>query len=153
MLGLGLVVPWPVRVGVQCPADKPEMCEGNYWTWRDPVVIKLYYLFSGREVILFKGVRYEANSNKLSTPELIEEAFENGEINEGERILYLTYAISTKDNYELLPKKIQGNVPWDGAMVALEVNKTVSDPEVICGFELKIQNELQRIMPTAVSCE
>ena len=150
LLGLGLVVPWPVRVGVQCPADKPEMCEGNYWTWRDPVVIKLYYLIAGNEVVLFKGVRYEANSNKLSTLELIEEAFGNGEMTEGQRWLYLAYAIY---EYESLPNEFKNQVGWEATAVLADLKDVVSDREIFCGFDPLVRSELKRLVAGAVSCD
>jgi hypothetical protein len=158
VLGLGLVVPWPEKWVVQCPMDAPpEMgCDETYWVWREPLLVQLLYYLTDREVLLFKGGEFEMNvedvKNELPTPDLIEEAFEKSEISEGERFLYLTYALS---EYDSLPRQFQSNAVWSGTSTALDIYEAVSDAEVMCGFELEIQNELRRLMPYAntVSCE
>lgn len=86
----------------------------------------------------------------LSTPQLINYAFENGEIREGQRLLYLAYAIY---DYELLPDEFRSNVGWEGTSIVAELKEKVSDLSVLCDFDKDVVLELQRIFPDAAECE
>ena len=55
---------------------------------------------------------------KLSTPELIEQAFANGEITAEQRILYLAYAVY---DVKSLPPQFHGTVPWEGTAYVREI--------------------------------
>ena len=57
--------------------------------------------------------------SKLSTPELIEQAFASGEITAEQRILYLTYALY---DYKSLPSQYLSNVGWSGTSYVQEIN-------------------------------
>lgn len=57
---------------------------------------------------------------ELSTPELIERDFDNSIITNEQRLLYLAYAVG---DYESLPAEYQSNIPWDGTLVVLILQK------------------------------
>lgn len=61
----------------------------------------------------------EQNQGELSTPDLIEQAFANGEITAEQRILYLTYAIY---DFKSLPSRFYSNVEWEGTSYIQEIN-------------------------------
>ncbi len=82
----------------------------------------------------------------LSTPELIEAAYLSGAITDGERILYLAYAIY---DYEELPAAYQSATPWRGTMYVQEIKESVASPE-FCAFGLEIQEELRRLLADSV---
>ena len=57
-----------------------------------------------------------------STPELIEQAFVNGEITAEQRLLYLTYALY---DYESLPIQFHGTVGWSGTSYVRAIQNTL----------------------------
>lgn len=69
-------------------------------------------------------------NQELSTPELIEQAFIQGEITAEQRLLYLAYAFG---DYDKLPHQYRGQVPWRGTEVLLA-----------------LQNESQRINTSSI---
>lgn len=82
-------------------------------------------------------------AQKLSTPQLIEQAFATGEITEEYRLLYLAYALY---EYESLPTQYRGNVGWEGTSVVIELYKAENDPSIICSMSSYVRNEFQRIL-------
>ena len=70
--------------------------------------------------------------DKLTTPQLINLALENGEINQETAYLYLAYALS---DYEKLPAQFQSNVPWDGTLSLLQLQEAIqkfsTEPEIL----------------------
>ena len=82
----------------------------------------------------------------LSTPDLIEAAYASGEISEGERTLYLAYAI-----YDpiALPAPYQSSAPWRGTMIVSDIKETVASQE-FCAFSQEIQEELRRLLADSV---
>lgn len=68
------------------------------------------------------NVMVAAEPTALSTPELIDRAYENGEISADERLLHLAYAVYEPDS---LPPQFQSDVPWFGTDVVAELNLTL----------------------------
>ena len=58
-----------------------------------------------------------------STPELIEQSFQNGAISAEERLLYLAYAIYEPQS---LPAEYHSNTPWFGTGTVAELNAAFS---------------------------
>jgi len=89
------------------------------------------------------------DSESLSTPELIEQAYTMGEINAEQRILNLTYAIY---EYDSLPPAYQSDTPWRGTMIVLELNEFRESPD-FCELTPDVQSELARLLgdPTCKS--
>lgn len=85
----------------------------------------------------------------LSTPELIERAFARGEITEGEKLLYLAYAVY---DYDSLPERFRSNVPWFGTDVVQElkgVQQAIDTGKSTAPSDL-IKTEFERLLaPTA----
>jgi len=63
-----------------------------------------------------------SQSGGLSTPQLIEAALKNGEIDQDTANLYLAYAIG---DHEKLPSRFVSNVPWDGTLPLLSLQGAV----------------------------
>jgi len=89
-------------------------------------------------------------TRKLSTPELIEKAFNRGEITSEERLLYLTYAVYDP---ELLPSQFWGNRAWDATFVVHELHAAAIDPSILCSMSLNIRSEIQRLLNPHATCE
>jgi hypothetical protein len=86
----------------------------------------------------------------ISTPELIEEAFDRGEITNEERLLYLAYAVY--DPYSL-PAKYFGNRAWDATFVVHELHVAAIDPSILCSMSLDAQREIQRLLNPHTTCD
>lgn len=96
-------------------------------------IIVLFILFTGGLIWITQAtlaqVRVTAASNvasiqqdKLSTPQLIEAALANGEIDQNTANLYLAYAFG---DYEKLPTQYRSNVPWSGTLPLLHLQEAV----------------------------
>jgi hypothetical protein len=59
-------------------------------------------------------------NEKLSTPELIERDFAEGNITAEQRFLYLNYALNDPKN---LPPQYRSKVAWEGTMLAIELSE------------------------------
>jgi|HigsolmetaAR201D_1030396.scaffolds.fasta_scaffold08492_3 hypothetical protein len=59
-------------------------------------------------------------SSELTTPALIEQAFQNNQITADQRLLYLTYAVY---DYEKLPPQFRGKGGWSATMIVYEINQ------------------------------
>lgn len=85
----------------------------------------------------------------LSTPVLIQRAWERGEISNGERLLYLTYAIY---EHESLPSEYHSSKGWYGTMTVKEIKEVVGS-EKLCDLDEFVQSELRRLLPgQSVTC-
>lgn len=62
----------------------------------------------------------ENDEETLTTPELIEQAYQRGEISKEERLLNLAYAVY---DYNSLPLRFHSNTPWSGTQVVVELNQ------------------------------
>ncbi len=85
----------------------------------------------------------------LSTPELIEAASARGDISDGQRLLYLTYAIYEPNS---LPEEFHSNAPWRGTMVVREIKQYAASKETFCTLAPDIQREIRRLIPESVIC-
>jgi hypothetical protein len=88
-------------------------------------------------------------TGNLSTPDLIDQALAAGQISEGQRILYLAYAVYEPAS---LPAQFRSTVPWHGTANVQEIKKSVTSMDTFCSFDLAIQNELRRLVPQSVDC-
>lgn len=86
---------------------------------------------------------------KYSTPDLIQLAFAEGEINEEDRLLYLAYALADS---EKLPTRYIGKAPWSGTMIGRELHETVRSKTEMCKLSPFAQRELRRILREGVTC-
>lgn len=99
-------------------------------------------------VIIFAVVQNQA-LRKLSTPQLIERAYDKGQISEEERLLYLAYAIY---EYESLPKRFRSNVGWRGTSTLEELYKAANSPSVLCSMSPQVRSEFQRLFEPKITC-
>jgi hypothetical protein len=88
-------------------------------------------------------------SGNLSTPDLIDQSLTAGQISEGQRILYLAYAVYEPAS---LPAQFRSTVPWRGTSTVQEIKKTVSSMDAFCSFDSEIQSELRRLVPQSADC-
>lgn len=87
------------------------------------------------------------NPNRtLATPDLIQRAFDKGEITAEQKWLYLTYAVY---EYESLPSRFRGNVPWEDISFLTDVYS----PSVLCSMSLDVQMEIRRLLSLNTECD
>ena len=91
----------------------------------------------------------DSPDSDLSTPERIDAALSAGEIDAGERILYLAYAIYAPDS---LPDAFVSTVPWRGTSYVAEI-KDVALSDQLCAFSDAVQTELSRLVQGATQCD
>lgn len=90
------------------------------------------------------------DDGQVSTPVLIQRAWERDEISEGEKVLYLAYAVY---DYESLPAEFRSDVGWHGTRAVKEIYEAISTQK-LCEFEESVQDELHRLKPEqAINCE
>lgn len=87
--------------------------------------------------------RAEASNQNLSTPELIDRAYNRGQITEEERLLYLAYAIY---EHESLPARFESSFEWFGDDVADKLDEVVNSPAKLCSMSLHVRSELLRLI-------
>ena len=80
----------------------------------------LLVLAIGGTAAIGKELPDEPIDSGLATPELIQLAYDAGEISDGERLLYLAYAVY---EYQSLPARYQGSVGWYGTSTVLELDR------------------------------
>jgi|WetSurMetagenome_2_1015567.scaffolds.fasta_scaffold465331_1 hypothetical protein len=88
------------------------------------------------------------NKPTLSTPSLINQALEKGEISHEQRLLYLTYAVY---EYKSLPLNFQSNIEWEGTFTVEELKKNVFSEE-LCKLDKYIQSEMRRLLGGGEKC-
>lgn len=91
-----------------------------------------------------------AHNQELSTPALLAQALDNGEITAEQRLLYLAYATG---DYDKLPPQFRGNVPWRGTLTLLELGEVITSPSLMCSLSRCVQDELRRIFKSGVTCD
>jgi hypothetical protein len=113
---------------------------------------RLMIAFIGGLIILaaISAVVGNQVSQKLSTPQLIERAYDKGRISEEERLLYLAYAIF---EYESLPKRFRSNVGWRGTATVAELYQAANSPAVLCSMSPRVRSEFQRILKPKITCD
>ena len=94
-------------------------------------------------ILLATATRY------ITTPELIEEAFDRGEITSEERLLYLAYAVY--DPY-LLPARFFGNRVWEATLLVRELHEAAINPSILCSMSPNIRSEFQRLLNPHTTC-
>lgn len=87
-----------------------------------------------------------AQAQQLSTPELIELAYTNGEISADQRLLYLAYALY---DHASLPPQFQSNVGWSGTHYVAEVQAGLNLATL--GGASVMQAEILRVSALAAS--
>jgi hypothetical protein len=102
-----------------------------------------------RSTIIPNSVTATKNQ-RLSTPQLIDQAVANGEIASELRLLYLAYAVY---EYESLPIQFRSNVPWDGTFYVKEIKEAIMSPSVMCTMSLDVRSELLRLLRSGVTCD
>ena len=86
----------------------------------------------------------------LSTPELLDAAFDRGMITADQRLLYLAYAIYEPES---LPEKFHSDAPWRGTLYVMELKRATSSAENLCAMPLETRNELQRLVSGSATCK
>ena len=92
----------------------------------------------------------ETFGGKVSTPTLIGQALENGQISEELRLLYLVYAVYEPDS---LPIQFRGNSEWEGTLIVREIKEAAASPTTMCNFSSFVQNELRRLLHGGATCK
>ena len=100
-------------------------------------------------VVIFSIVEYQ-ETQKLSTPQLIERAYVKGRISEEERLLYLAYAFY---EHESLPKRFRGHAPWEGTFILRELYEAANTPSVLCSMSPEVRSEFQRLLKPKITCD
>ncbi len=85
-----------------------------------------------------------------TTPGLIQRAFDRGEITAEQRLLYLTYAVY---EYESLPTKFRGKVPWDGTLIFADIGEAFNSPTPFCSMSQYVQSEVRRLLKPDTICD
>lgn len=86
----------------------------------------------------------------LATPDLIQRAYDKGQITAEQRVLYLTYAIY---EYESLPGGYRGQVPWEGTFILMDVSVAIHSPSTFCYMSPHTQSELRRLLRVETVCD
>ncbi len=95
----------------------------------------------------------EPEMTDMSTPELIQSAYEDGLISDEQRILYLTYSIY---DYALLPEQFISPTPWDGTGVVFEIKNVYQElmQNVSTSVSADLKSELDRLLsPQTATCD
>jgi hypothetical protein len=91
------------------------------------------------------GIFSVDQAGRPATPDLIEAAYQRGEIDAAGRILYLAYAVY---EYRSLPAQFHSKTPWWGTNVVAEVKAAAA--EIDSGFGLlvspQVRSEIQRLL-------
>jgi len=85
----------------------------------------------------------------LATPDLIELAFVRSEIDAGQRLLYLAYAVY---EYESLPEEFHSDVPWRGTLIVRDLKQSVTSQESLCALTPDVQAEMRRLISESAAC-
>ncbi len=101
-------------------------------------------------LLLSRQPMVSADSITAATPQLLDAAFERGEISAGERILYLAYAIYEDAS---LPARFQSDIGWHGTMAVREIHEAYAQDRA--GYSRTVGSELDRLMnnPAATICD
>jgi hypothetical protein len=106
-----------------------------------PIILIILAAFLVLTLISFLVIT--SPNRTLTTPGLIERAFNRGEINAEQRVLYLTYAIY---EYKSLPKKYWGKVPWRGTSTVMDISEAIHPSSKFCSMSPYTQSELRRLL-------
>ncbi len=84
-------------------------------------------------------------ASRPSTPQLIEAAYQRGEIGAEQRLLYLAYAVY---EYASLPARFQSKTPWWGSAVVAEIKTAAAQMEAGSGLLASAQarSEIRRLL-------
>ena len=82
----------------------------------------------------------------LSTPQLINQAYAEGQISAEERLLNLAYAIY---EHESLPEEFEGTVGWYGTSIVRELHNAYDNERT--AFSPAVRNELNRLLNSAAA--
>ena len=99
--------------------------------------------------ILRKESSVFSSTRNQSTPDLIQQAFDRGEITDEQRLLYLAYAIY---EYEALPIQFHSNVGWRGTSIIMDLHEA-APPLRICSMSPSIRSEFQRLLKPNITCD
>jgi len=91
----------------------------------------------------------EDSNQKLSTPQLIGQAYTKGEITADQRLLYLAYAIY---EHESLPARFRSSVGWRATSTVEEIDEAIDAPSIFCSMSPEIQSEFQRLLKPDAIC-
>lgn len=86
----------------------------------------------------------------VSTPDLILQAFDRGEITGDQRLLYLAYALYDD---ELLPSEFHGDAKWDGTGEIIYLSKSANTSSVLCSMSPSARSELLRYIRSNITCD
>ena len=86
----------------------------------------------------------------LSTPELLDAAFERGVITSDQRLLYLAYAVYEPES---LPEEYYSEAPWRGTLYVMELKKATNSTDILCAMPPETRKELQRLVTESATCK
>jgi hypothetical protein len=103
-------------------------------------------------VLAFVSFLVITSPNRTSTtPDLIQRAFDRGEITAEQKWLYLTYAVYEDES---LPARFRGKVPWEATMSLLsEMDVAMHSRSVFCSMSPFVQSEIRRLHKSDTICD
>ena len=102
-------------------------------------------------VLAFISFLVITNPNRTSaTPDLIQRAFDKGEITAEQKWLYLTYAVYEDES---LPARFRGKVPWEATSLLSEMDVAMHSPSLFCSMSPYVQSEFQRLLKPDTICD
>jgi hypothetical protein len=113
-----------------------------------PIILIIPAAFLVLALIIFLAI--STQNRKISTPDLIQLAFERGEITAEYRLLYLAYALYEQQS---LPARFHSNVGWRGTSTDLEIYKAISSSSVLCSMSPYVRSEFQRLFNPGTNCD
>jgi len=113
-----------------------------------PIILIILAVFLVLALISFLVVT--SPNRTISTPDLIQLAFERGEITAEYRLLYLAYAIYEPES---LPKRFHSNVGWRGTLTNMELYEAINTPSVLCFMSPYVRSEFQRLFNPDTNCD
>jgi hypothetical protein len=110
-------------------------------------IILAVFLVLALALIIFLVI--SSPNRTLATPDLIQDAFDRGEITAEQRLLYLTYAILEGES---LPARFRSKVPWDGTFILQDIGESAFSPSVLCSMSPYVQSEIRRLLRPDTIC-
>jgi hypothetical protein len=119
----------------------------------DTAVVIQYWLTPTQYSTLELPPPTKTSIPELSMLDLIDQAFENGEITAEQRLLYLAYAMRERES---LPIQFRGKGEWGDNEAILHLNEVyevADNPTILCSTSPDIRSEIERLHQPHTTCE
>ena len=133
---------------IQQPFDQGEVTDDR-WSLYLAYALYAYESLPAQFHIQQTQPTQPSSTKDQSTPALIDQAFNKGEITDEQRLLYLAYAIYESES---LPAQFHSNVGWCGTFIIEELHEAANIKR-ICSMSPSIRSEFQRLLKSNITCD